>query len=42
LSTFLAGSPEFDLDDLVSVTFQFDGAGAVYLDDVAFEPEVPR
>jgi hypothetical protein len=41
LSTFLAASPEFDLNDLASVTFQFDGAGAAYLDDVAFEPGVP-
>jgi hypothetical protein len=40
LAAFDAGATGFDLSSLAEVTFRFDAPGAVYLDDIGFEPEV--
>jgi hypothetical protein len=42
LSAFEEATPGFDPTRLVSLSIGFGGAGAVFLDDVAFEPPVAR
>jgi hypothetical protein len=40
LSEFARVLPDFDPDEIVGLTFRFDGSGSVFLDDIAFEPPV--
>jgi hypothetical protein len=42
LSEFARVLPDFDPNEIVGLTFRFDGSGSVFLDDIAFEPAVER